>query len=245
MLIGERITKGPSHDHTTGRVRAVWGHPHRRGCPAARNRPLLGRDLLSGTSQADRGRPPAARPAFLSLWFEPAWKHSEHADSPGLDYGAVQLGKLEQLALAKNQIKVLPLAAWQQTLGKEWDEYFMFGLPTDSIEIRKTPLASGLNIRANARPTLIHIEHFDGDLRSLPSTPFPRFYGKRSENWPKGEIDGMSGAPVFGFNTRTGEYGLMAIQSGWLNQRRLTFACPVSEFGPRLIAAIQARGATP
>jgi hypothetical protein len=173
--------------------------------------------------------------------FEPAWKHFEHDDSLGLDYGAVQLGKLEQLALAKNNIKVLPMAAWQQILGKEWDEFFMYGLPTDSIEITKTPNAKGLDVRGKADPSLIHVEKFEGDLSSLPSTQFPRFYGKLSENWPEGEIDGMSGGPVFGFNTRTGEYGVMAIQSGWLDQRRITYACPVSEFCPRLISAIEAR----
>jgi hypothetical protein len=173
--------------------------------------------------------------------FEPAWKHSEHADSSGLDYGAVELGKLEQLALAKNNVRVLPMAAWQKTLGNGWDEYFMYGLPTDSIDIRKTPNAEGLNVRAKADPSLIYIEKFDGDPSTLPSTQFPRFYGKLSENWPRGEIDGMSGGPVFGFSTRTGEFGVIAIQSGWLDQRRITFACPVGEFCPRLIAAIKVR----
>lgn len=177
----------------------------------------------------------------LPFNFELAWKHSEHANSPGLDYGAVELGKLEHLALAKNNIRVLPMAAWQQTLGKEWDEFFMYGLPTDSIDIRKTPIAVGLNVQARSDPSLIHIKKFDGDPSTLPLTQFPRFYGKLSENWPKGEIDGMSGAPVFGFNTRTGEYRVIAIQSGWLDQRRITFACPVSEFCPRLITAIKAR----
>jgi hypothetical protein len=173
--------------------------------------------------------------------FEQAWKHYENNDSTGLDYGAVELGKLEQLNLGQNGIKVLPMALYHEAIEKEWDEFFMYGLATDSISIKKTSYEMEIDVRATSHPSLIHIEKFDGDLSKVPPTQFLRFYGKLSENWPTGEIDGMSGGPVFGWNDQTGEYAVIAIQSGWFDQRRITYACPVSEFCPRLIAAISAR----
>jgi hypothetical protein len=176
---------------------------------------------------------------FLPFNFEPAWKYFEHDDRLGLDYCAVELGRLEQLSLAKNNIRPVPLAAWRQVQEKAWDDFFMYGLPTDSIDVKMTPNAEGVNVRAKSSPSLIHVEKFDGN--PLPPTPCNRFFGKLSDNWPKGSIDGMSGGPVFGFNTRTGEYSVIAIQSGWLDQSRITFACPVTEFCPRLLEAIKAR----
>jgi len=176
---------------------------------------------------------------YVPFNFEHAWKYFEHNDSLGLDYGAVKLGKLEQLGLAKNNVRALPMAEWRQLQGKVWDEHFMYGLPTDSLKIRMTPNPTAVTVHANAHPTLIHVEK----LVEPPSAPtqYPRFFGKLGDNWPAGSIVGMSGGPVFGFNTETGEYGVVAVQSGWLEQRRITFACPIAEFCPRLIAAIQAR----
>lgn len=89
---------------------------------------------------------------------------------------------------------------------------------------------------------MIHVERFDGDRSQLPRAQFQRFVGKLSSNWPHGGIEGMSGGPVFGINADTGEYGVVAVQSGWLAQQRITFACPVTVFSPRLMAALRARG---
>jgi hypothetical protein len=89
---------------------------------------------------------------------------------------------------------------------------------------------------------MIRVERVDGDPGERHRTTFRRFVGRLSKEWPEGEVDGMSGGPVFGISEDLKERRVIAVQSHWFRQTRVTFACPLNVFVPRLLAAIRDRG---
>lgn len=63
--------------------------------------------------------------------------------------------------------------------------------------------------------------------------PYPRFIGRVSVDNESsvGDLNGMSGGPVFGFSTQTpGRHHIVALQSSWLPREGITFGCPVPVF---------------
>ncbi len=177
----------------------------------------------------------------IPFHFDGAWKYFECDDILGLDYGAVELGRIERLAMEKNNVRPLPMNEYRQLEGKEFTYFFMLGLPEDSIERALRRNTDGFTATAKSNPCIIHIEQLRGDPGEKHRRQLPRFVGKLGPSWPEGEVAGMSGGPVFGLNETTGEYGVVAVQSGWFRPDRITFACPIAVFCPRLLNEISKR----
>lgn len=168
--------------------------------------------------------------------FEGAWKWFEHDDGLGLDYGAVALGELEKRNLQKN---IVPVSArdWKNLNSQSFREFFVLGFPTDSITPRYIDRPGGYSIFAKPKPSVVSM------VKTAPQgspTTFPRLYGKLSENWPKGGMAGFSGGPIVGL-ADDGRFRVIAVQSGWLGESRIAFACPFDVFGPRLLKQIKQR----
>lgn len=174
--------------------------------------------------------------------FECAWQHFEYNRQSGLDYGAVELDWLIQQGLQKNNVQPIPMTASEDVDGGAFTDYIIFGLPEDSVERRIAPNPVGFTVSGKPTPCMISVEKVDGDPGEIHRTTFPRFVGRLSKRWPEGEVDGMSGGPVFGIKEHTMESQVIAVQSHWFRPTRVTFACPLAVFVPRLSKAIRDRG---
>lgn len=110
----------------------------------------------------------------------------------------------------------------------------MLGLPTDSVKRATTADA----VLGRADPSMV----FATQLSPIPQhfvTPSPRLVASISPEWDDGSIDGMSGGPVFGVEMASGKAEVVAIQSHWREDERITAACPISVFAPLVERAIQ------
>lgn len=175
---------------------------------------------------------------YIPFDYEHAWKHFEHDDALGLDYGVVALGELEKRAMQKNNIVPVTVDDRQNSNGQACRELIVMGFPTDCINPHYVEIPDGISVRGKPTPSLISIQRIESP--ELPK-PCPRLYGKLGDNWPEGEIDGMSGGPVFSLSEDCAKFRIIAVQSGWFRDRRITFACPLEVFGPRLLKAIKER----
>jgi hypothetical protein len=58
------------------------------------------------------------------------------------------------------------------------------------------------------------------------TTVYPRFIGQVGDDLPFKSIEGMSGGPIFGFQSQPRlRYWLVAIQSSWDPQTRTVYGC--------------------
>jgi hypothetical protein len=168
--------------------------------------------------------------------FPSAWKTSCYDKKEGLDFAAVRLGPLERQALERNGVRPVTEAEWRAADHLGYGEYIMLGLPTDCVKVK----ANADTVFGRADPSLIHA----AQLSPVPPhfiTPSPRLIASINSHWPDGDIDGMSGGPVFGMDMATGKTEVVAVQSHWRVDERIIAACPVSVFAPLVAQAILTR----
>ena len=175
---------------------------------------------------------------YVPFDFERAWKYFEHDDDMGLDYGVVALGELEKLSLQKNNIMPVRVPDWQESTSDAFRDLFVMGFPSDLIAPVYGTIQGGFSIRGVPTPSAVYMERI---APTQPQKPCPRLYGKLSESYTDPKIDGMSGGPVFVLPDDGSKCEIIAVQSGWMPDQTITFACPLKVFGPRLLKAINER----
>lgn len=176
--------------------------------------------------------------------FRGAWRYFEHNDDLGLDYGAVEIREHDKRLLKANNVMPIPVREWQDLQSLKFKSHFMVGFCEDGIERIAKPIAEGVLIQGRATPSFIYVEQME-PREGEQQRPYPRFVGKLSSNWPEGSIVGMSGGPVFGFVEGEAEYRVVAVQSCWLESKRITYACPLEVVGQKLLQAIANREPLP
>lgn len=140
----------------------------------------------------------------------------------GLDFGLVALRSHYVALLAKHGIKALFEENWINQHRVEFDGYTMLGLPEEFVKYEQD---GSVGIVA---PTMIGVKALNTLPEGTNPTNYPRFVGQLHDNLPLSSIVGMSGGPIFGF--RYGPpmaYWIVAIQSSWLQSRRIIFGCPI------------------
>jgi hypothetical protein len=68
---------------------------------------------------------------------------------------------------------------------------------------------------------------------TIKPTKFPQFIGRINAEISF-SIEGMSGGPIFGLTEKsdgTDEYTVVALQSRWIQDRRIILGCPLRVFG--------------
>jgi hypothetical protein len=172
--------------------------------------------------------------------YEGAWRFCVPEKSDGLDFGAVEVAPFYLRLLEANGVKVVRENDWRTADYLAYPNYIMLGLPDDSIERSKTHRPAGYSVRGKPIPSLIWNRQCPVPLAS--ETAFPRLAGALGPNWPVGDVEGMSGGPIFGANG-PGRLTVVAVQSAWVPANRITLGCPVSVFAPMIEERIAARRA--
>lgn len=82
-------------------------------------------------------------------------------------------------------------------------------------------------------PTMVWVDSVTLPPDELPLSTFPWFVGQVKPSAVLPSIVGMSGGPIFGFKKNAAgqmEYWIVAVQSWWRRNQRITFGCPVKVF---------------
>ena len=145
----------------------------------------------------------------------------------GLDFGLVHLRKNYQDLLQANGIQPLTEQHWNDTHVQECTTFLMVGFPDDSVDSDIVVSRTHYSARVKGSPSVIFIDR----LESHPvvgQSEYPRFFGQIRPEHDVGSIVGMSGGPIFGFKDYDFEpYYVAGIQSKWIEERKLTFGCPL------------------
>ena len=171
--------------------------------------------------------------AFLPFRYEEAWKHYEHDDDTGIDYGIVALGPLEKKALKKDNVTPIASAIWKALPNLKLPFFFLLGFPSSEIKPVYTDTKDGFSVTAKPVATAISMKM----LAKVDKTKPYRLFAKVPKK--AGQLKGFSGGPCFVVTDKG--YEIMALQSGWNPSTRIAFVCPLGLIGPNIMKAIRKR----
>jgi hypothetical protein len=143
-----------------------------------------------------------------------------HNDEQGLDFGVLFLHEHQARLIEKHNIVPLTYEA-SQNEPSDLDVFFLLGLPAELTSERVS--TSG---NATVGMTMLRLKKAEAEEQT---TLFPRFVGVIDSRTSLESLKGMSGGPIFGFNTeRPNKYWIVAVQSSWKKSERKVYGCPVT-----------------
>ena len=157
-------------------------------------------------------------------------------EADGLDFGLVTLSEYYLKLLDKNGVVAVREENWRNQLKAKIDWYAMMGLPSCYTKVTNQIIDGRSYTDYGVSLTMFRINRLDKAPEDSTVTSYERFVGQIDDRTPIKDIDGMSGGPIVGFGKSDGKdaYWIVAIQSGWLPVRRVTFGCPVPTIGALL-----------
>jgi hypothetical protein len=142
----------------------------------------------------------------------------------GVDFGLVIIRSHYRDLLKTNGIVPIQEKDWKNIPDELASKHIMLGLPQYFIKTRVIKE----RVVGSVAPAVIGVERiYDESLVKK----YPQFIGKLSDTgYIVEDITGMSGGPILGFSKDWKKYWIVAVQSSWISDRRITFGCPVSFF---------------
>jgi hypothetical protein len=153
-------------------------------------------------------------------------------EEDGLDFGVMALDPYYVRLLAKNGVVALEEQNWIHQPKLNFDGYIMLGLPDEFAS--KTVLETG---DAQVSPTMFPVTRLAAPPPDRKPTRYAQFVGQIDARIEIKSIVGMSGGPIFGFKFEPSgtRYWIVAIQSSWLPDSRIVFACPLPTFASMMV----------
>ncbi|WP_271554937.1 hypothetical protein [Bradyrhizobium sp. CCBAU 45394] len=140
----------------------------------------------------------------------------------GLDFGVIMLEAHHVGLLAKNGVIALGEENWNRQHTVRFDGFAMLGFPEEYTSQRVSASGDG-----TVSPVMFGIKRLEAPPSDRASTRYPQFVAQINPELPLKSVEGMSGGPIFGFRQDGEElrYWVVALQSSWDRQRRITYGC--------------------
>lgn len=144
-----------------------------------------------------------------------------------MDFDVIKLRYHYIKLLNENGIVAIFEKNWIHQHNVKYNMYCMLGLPEECI----SPSVSDSNEDSiqfvKVKSILIFVEYLENPPDNIERTRNPRFMGKLHPKFSLSSISGMSGCPIFGLFGNPLKYHIVAIQSSWIREKRITFGCPI------------------
>lgn len=175
-----------------------------------------------------------------------ARRYHTYEPHQGVDFALIHLSDLYRLNLASNGIQPIDNRNWvaEEPL---FDLHFIVGLPKELQSRRIGNPRLGQQSFLSIRPTMILVDRLGDAPDPYRSASFegPQFFGRVQPSEEILEsIDGMSGGPIIGVKRNedgSGTYGVVAIQSSWVETTRVVHGHPFHPLGRMIESELTAR----
>ena len=163
-----------------------------------------------------------------------------YVDADGLDFGVIVLEPYYVRLLAKNGVIALEEKNWIYQSNVSFDAHVMLGFPAEFSSERISEDGAGV-----VSPSIFRVHRLESPPEGTEPTRCERFVGRVDRELPLKGVQGMSGGPIFGFSFGPPmRYWIVALQSSWLPDQRVVFACPLPFLGS-LLTELAGSDATP
>jgi hypothetical protein len=165
--------------------------------------------------------------------YENAGRIFIHEPQAGLDFALVTLRPFYQMSLEANGIRAICEENWIHQDHSACDFFALLGLPECLVDDPKKLVPHGDRVAGVVSPTMVWVDPVNLPPEEIPPATFPWFIGRVRSAGALPSIVGMSGGPIFGFSKGADSqlrYWIVAVQSRWRPDRRITFGCPVRTF---------------
>lgn len=161
----------------------------------------------------------------------------------GLDFAVLPLRDWYRATLTANGVEAITEGHWiNQDIGA-CSFFAILGFPTVLVNDPAKLHPYGDRMAGVVNPVMVFVDPVTTTPQYVPATTFSWFVGKVKSAQHLSDIKGMSGGPVFGFRKRHDgqlEYWIIALQSSWYPQSRITLGCPVRTFAALVEAELGA-----
>jgi hypothetical protein len=172
-------------------------------------------------------------PEPTPFFYDDCPKLSIHEPDDGLDFALFPLRPYYRMHLEANGIRAIAEENWVRQDAEVCELFALVGLPTCLVDDPQQLRPCGNRLAGTVSPTLVPLFPIKLHPEDVPPATFPWFIAEVGAAQALPDIEGMSGGPIFGFfQDSSGEwqYWIIAVQSRWLPDRRILFACPVPTF---------------
>ena len=183
-------------------------------------------ELLDSSGDSAKFRHPI--PYSKDLISNAASVHQE-----GFDYGLLPLPDLLIRNLRANGIEPLDEAAWDGVADQN-AKYWLLGIPEETVNVSENSDGSA---RLETRPHLMHIEKLPSCPPDIENSRGRTFFGRVQLGEEQTSIVGASGGPIFAVwfqSEKEFTYGVVALQSCWVERSRHITGCDIRSFALRI-----------
>lgn len=176
----------------------------------------------------DKFGPDAVSQFSIPFEYNNAPKFFVNEKDAGLDFGLIILTAHYCDLLKANGVVPILEKDWKNIPDELQEKHVMLGLPRCLIKTKTAGKNEDMKLVSSVSPAAIGVERiYDKTLEK----DYPQFVGRLHQaGYTIENIDGMSGGPIIGFSKDWTRYWVVAIQSSWLPESRITFGCLVSVF---------------
>jgi hypothetical protein len=167
-------------------------------------------------------------------------RYSKYDEDSGIDFGLIAISPFYRKQLEANSLVPVTEDKWKDQDIDRFEHFYMLGLPQE----RSRFIERGKTI---VQPAMLKVMKLTVPPKQLERHTQPMLYAEMTPTPGLDSIVGMSGCPIIGFMSDASEhhrYGVVAIQSGWLRNSRITYACRIEELVAVAYSAVGPRGTT-
>jgi hypothetical protein len=148
-------------------------------------------------------------------------------DPAGTDYAALLLTSLTVQGLFSGGIRGMSEEIWGTETLAEYEHWLLVGIPSETHKVVRGQLV--------LKPTVMVLRPSERPPEALGPTGekvFAQLVSQPEDQVRVGDIDGMSGGPIFGLRVVENRlrYWLVGVQSSWFKTSRVVGICPMLRF---------------
>ncbi len=174
--------------------------------------------------------------------YDTAPKNYVYDKANGLDYGWIEVRDFYRNLLETEGALPLPLIDVTQPPKGQVQGHVIVGFPAELVSKDLNVGDKDQPIRGEIEPVMISANEIANPPADVVALKAQWFVGQLHQGQSLASAKGLSGGPIIeiAVDGNAFNFRMIAVQSWWMDQRRIVFGCPATVFLPKILAEIAA-----
>lgn len=168
-------------------------------------------------------------------------RNAVYDEAKGIDYGWMEIRQYYRNFLQQEGALPIPLIDVNQPAKRKVEGHLIVGFPDEFVNKNLNVPDRADPIKGEIEPAMISANAINPVPADLAPIANLWFMGQLNQTAPLKSAVGLSGGPIIEIVVDGNEFNfrMIALQSWWLDQRRIVFGCPATTFLPNVLDEIQ------